>query len=96
MTFTEIEAILIAATPTITAVIGIISAYFKIKGTSSKSTKQLINEFESVKKTVEDTEEYDALKDELALVHQENIELKKTIKELLVKIDRIARDKKEE
>lgn len=96
MTFTEIEAIIIAATPTITAVIGIISAYFKIKGTSSKSTKELIDEFETVKKTVEDTKEYNALKDELALAHQENRELKKTIKELLVKIDRIARDKKEE
>lgn len=96
MTFSEIESILIASIPTITAVIGIISAFFKIKSNNTKTAKELIDKFENIKETIEKTKEYEALKDELVLVHQENRELKKTIRELLVKIDKVAREDKGE
>lgn len=92
MIFTTIEAILIAATPAITAIIGIISAFIKIKNNNGKTTKELIDKFETVKETVEKTKEYETLKDELALAHQENRELQKSIRELLTKIDRVARE----
>ena len=75
---------LIALAPTIVSVTGQIITFIKQRG----ELKPLINEIRS-------TKEYDELKDQLAIVHQENIELKKKLNELLTKIDHITRGENE-
>lgn len=71
---------LISLAPAITAVTGQIITFIKQRN----ELKPLIDEIRS-------TKEYDELKDQLAIVHQENIELKKKLNELLTKIDHISR-----
>ena len=80
MTTSLIMAALLALAPAITSVVGQIITFIKQRG----ELKPLI-------KAVKDTKEYDELKDQLAIVHQENIELKKKLNELLTKIDHISR-----
>lgn len=89
--FEQIMTVIVAAAPSLTAIIGVVVAVIKgIK--SNKSTNQeLINKFENLKAEVVKTKEYETLKDQLLLVHRENIELKKKLNELLTKIDRIKR-----
>lgn len=91
MNFEQIIAIVVAAAPALTAILGIITAVVKLK----KSDKEVIDKFEEVRQEIFNTKEYEALKAELKLAHQENRELKKKINELLTKIDRIARKEEE-
>ena len=84
MTMNLIMAALIALAPTITSITGQIITFIKQRG----ELKPLITEIRS-------TKEYDELKDQLAIVHQENIELKKKLNELLTKIDHITRGEEE-
>ena len=84
MTTSLIMASLLALAPAITSVVGQIITFIKQRG----ELKPLINEIRS-------TKEYDELKDQLAIVHQENIELKKKLNELLTKIDHISRGENE-
>lgn len=88
---TIIMAIL-AAAPALTAIIGIIAAVIKLINSGKNTNGQLLTKFEEVRTEVMNTKEYEALKEELKLTHQENRELKKKINELLTKIDRVARD----
>jgi hypothetical protein len=84
MTISLIIAGLISLAPAITSVVGQIITFIKRRS----ELKPLINEIRS-------TKEYDELKDQLAIVHQENIELKKKLNELLTKIDHISRGENE-
>lgn len=84
MTINLIMAGLISLAPAIASVVGQIITFIKQRG----ELKPLINEIRS-------TKEYDELKDQLAIVHQENIELKKKLNELLTKIDHITRGENE-
>lgn len=84
MTINLIIAGLISLAPAIASVTGQIITFIKQKG----ELKPLINEIRS-------TKEYDELKDQLAIVHQENIELKKKLNYLLTKIDHITRGENE-
>lgn len=72
---------LIAVAPAITAIAGIFAAVGKF----CKAMAELKNE-------VTKTKEYDEVKAQLAIAHQENVELKKKINELLTAIDKIHRD----
>lgn len=83
---------ILAAAPAITSIVGIIAAFVKIKNNNKNSIAALSAEFNEVKTEVKSAKEYEALKQELILAHQENRELMKLNKELLTKIDRIARD----
>ena len=91
MTFEQIMTTIIAAAPAITALVGIITACLKLKN----SDKEVINKFEEVRQEIFNTKEYEALKAELKIAHQENRELKKKINELLTVIDRVARKEEE-
>lgn len=93
-----IYAIILAAAPALTAVIGIIASVVKIKNNNKESNVALSNKidesiesFEMVRREVMNTKEYESLKTQLAIAHQENIELKRQLNELLTKIDGIAR-----
>lgn len=83
---------ILAAAPAITSIVGIIAAFVKIRNNNKNSIATLSAEFNEVKAEVKSAKEYEALKQELILTHQENRELMKLNKELLTKIDRIARD----
>ena len=83
---------IMAAAPALTAIIGIIAAVIKLINSGKNTNGQLLTKFEEVRTEVMNTKEYEALKEELKLAHQENRELKKKINELLTKIDRVARN----
>lgn len=87
-----IISIIIAAAPALTSIFGIIAAVIKNKKNVDASLGNLSAEFEALRKQVFDTKEYEALKNQLLIAHQENCELKKYIKELLTKIDHIERE----
>lgn len=91
MTIEQIYALIVAAAPALTAIIGIIFAVVKGIKTSKSTSKDVINKFEEVRQEIFNTKEYEELKSQLVLVNQENLELKKKINELLTKIDHVQR-----
>lgn len=91
MTLEQIYAIIVAAAPALTAIIGIIFAVVKGIKTSKSTSTDVINKFEEVRQEIFNTKEYSELKDQLKIAHQENYELKKKLNELLTKIDHIQR-----
>lgn len=90
-----IFTVLIAAAPALTAIIGCITTFIKMKNNNTTTTTAIMTEFEKVRKQVEDTREYENIKNELAVAHQENRELKKKFNEFLTKIDKVARKDEE-
>lgn len=92
----NIIAVIIAALPSITAIIGCISACIKIKSNNDTNSKDLTNKFEELRDEILKTKEYEDLKAQLQIVNQENIDLKKDIRTLIRKIDRINRGDKNE
>ena len=95
MNFEQIMAIVVAAAPSLTAIIGIIAAVVKGIRSNKATSKDVIDKFEEVRQEIFNTKEYSDLKNQLALAHQENRELKKKINELLTKIDHIKRKEDE-
>lgn len=91
MTLEQIYAVVVAAAPALTAIIGIVFAVLKGIKTSTTTSKDIINKFEEVRQEIFNTKEYSELKDQLRIAHQENYELKKKLNELLTKIDHIQR-----
>lgn len=87
----QIYAVIIAAAPSLSAIIGIVVAVLK----NCKSNKLITDKFEEVKTEIISTKEYTELKDQLKIAHQENLELKKKLNELLTKIDHISRTEEE-
>ena len=87
----ELYALIIAAAPSITAIIGIIFAVIKGIKNNQTTSKDILDKFEEVREQVFDTKEYTELKEQLKIAYQENYELKKKINELLTKIDHIQR-----
>lgn len=92
MTFEQIIAVIVAAAPSITAIIGIVAAVIKGIRSNKSTSKEIIDKFEEVRQQVFNTREYEELKAQLLIAHQENIVLKQKINELLTKIDRIDRE----
>ena len=95
MTVEQIMAIIVAAAPSITAIIGIIFAVIKGIKSNKTTSKDVIDKFEEVRQEIFNAKEYSDLKNQLTLAHQEKRELKKKLNELLTKIDRIDRSKEE-
>lgn len=91
MTFEQIMTIIVAAAPSISAIVGIIAAVIKANKTSKETSTQVINKFEEVRQEIFNTKEYSDLKNQLELAHQENLDLKKKFNELLTKIDKLHR-----
>lgn len=89
--FEQIMSVVVAAAPSLTAIIGIVVAVVKGISTSKDTSKQVIDKFEEVRQEIFNTKEYSDLKNQLLVAYQENKELKKKLNELLTKIDRIER-----
>lgn len=96
MTFELLITLIVAAAPAVVAIIGIITAVVKLIKAGKISNQEVIDKFEETREAVMNTKEYEHLKLELQLAHAENRELKKLIKELLTKIDRVTRPEEEE
>ena len=80
---TQIETIIIAATPAITSIVAMIVGFIRL----IKQFKENKNEtLEKLKAVVDDDKE---MKAQLVAINEENIKLKKTINELLTKITKI-------
>ena len=84
-------AIVVAAAPSITAIIGIVAAVVKGIKSNKATSQDVIDKFEEVRQEIFNTKEYEELKGQLAIAHKENYELKKKINELLTSIDKIQR-----
>lgn len=80
MTIETLILCLVAASPSVVAIIAIICAVCK-----------LIKAFSETKQAVMNTKEYEELKMQLSVVHEENRKLKTQLKEVLTKMDKIVR-----
>ena len=92
MSLEQIIALIVAAAPSLTAIIGCIITFLKNKTTC----KCVIDKFEDMREEVFNAKQYDDLKKQLAVSYQENISLKRKINELLTAIDKIQRKNDEE
>lgn len=88
----QIMQIIVAAAPSLTAIIGIVAAAVKLIKSGKATNKEVINKFEEVRQEIFNTKEYSELKDQLLITQKENYELKKKLNELLTKIDKVHRE----
>lgn len=91
MNLEELYLIIVAAAPSLTAILGVVLSVIKVIKEGKKTNKEVIDKFEEVRQEIFNVKEYQDVKDQLVIVHQENAELKKKINELLTKIDHIYR-----
>lgn len=82
---------IIAAAPALTAVISIIAAVIKLVRSGKITNKNVVAKIDELEQKVLDTKEYQSLKQELLIAHQENRTLRQKLNELLTKIDKISR-----
>lgn len=93
MTIETIYAAILSAAPAIVSIIGIITAFIKMKSAQAKNFGEMIESFELLRSEVRESKQYEELKRQLVTAHTENQELKKKINELLTSIDHIRRNK---
>lgn len=96
MMLEQILALVVAAAPSITAIIGIIFAVVKGIKNNKTTSKDILDKFEEMREEVMNTKEYTELKEQLKIAYQENYALKRKINELLTKIDHIQRKEGDE
>ena len=84
--FTAIETLIMAYSPLVATLIGIICAFCKM----IKNIKQIRTD--NILSNVEKSAQIQELKNDMKIVLQENYELKKALKEVLSKIDHVRRD----
>lgn len=91
MTIELIIAAVIAALPTISAIVGIILAVFKTIKSNKTSAEALLTAFQETKDEVVKTKEYENLKAQYEATQAQYIQLLKAHRELLTKVDHIMR-----
>ena len=84
--FTAIETLIMAYSPLVATLVGIICAFCKM----IKNIKQIRTD--NMLSNVEKKTQIQELKNDMKIVLQENYELKKALKEVLSKIDHVRRD----
>ena len=84
--FTAIETLIMAYSPLVATLVGIICAFCKM----IKNIKQIRTD--NMLSNVEKKAQIQELKNDMKIVLQENYELKKALKEVLSKIDNVRRD----
>ena len=84
--FTAIETLIMAYSPLVATLVGIICAFCKM----IKNIKQIRTD--NILSNVEKNAQIQDLKNDMKIVLQENYELKKALKEVLSKIDHVRRD----
>ena len=96
MNFGTIYATILVAAPAISSIVGIIIAVVKMKNNQAANLKEVMAALASISSEVEDRTEYQELKEQLLIAHQENRALRKKLNEFLMKIDHIRRNDDEE
>lgn len=91
MTIELIIAAVMAALPTISAIAGIFVAACKIFSNNKSAIAKISDDFQKVKEEVVKTKEYENLKAQYEIMQAQYFQLLKAHRELLTKIDRIAR-----
>jgi 3-keto-L-gulonate-6-phosphate decarboxylase len=89
---TQIFAVFLAAAPSLSAIIGIIVAVKKSIREAKQNSAETVAELQQIKDVIFSTKEYTELKNQLVMVHRENVELKRTMNNLLTKIDHVVRE----
>ena len=84
--FTAIETLIMAYSPLVATLVGIICAFCKM----IKNIKQIRTD--NMLSNVEKNAQIQEIKNDMKIVLQENYELKKALKEVLSKIDNVRRD----
>lgn len=84
--FTTIETLIMAYSPLVATLVGIVCAFCKM----IKNIKQIRTD--NILSNVEKNAQIQELKNDMRIVLQENYELKKSLKEVLSKIDHVRRD----
>ena len=84
--FTAIETLIMAYSPLVATLVGIICAFCKM----IKNIKQIRTD--NMLSNVEKNAQIQELKNDMKIVLQENYELKKALNEVLSKIDHVRRD----
>ena len=84
--FTAIETLIMAYSPLVATLVGIICAFCKM----IKNIKQIRTD--NILSNVEKNAQIQELKNDMKIVLQENYELKKALKEVLSKFDNVRRD----
>ena len=82
----------IAIAPSVVTIIGCIASCLK----NASSCKSVVESFDAVKKEVVNTKEYEDLKVQLKVAHQDNLMLKKQISELVQTIDKVYKEQNSE
>ena len=84
--FTAIETLIMAYSPLVATLVGIICAFCKM----IRNIKQIRTD--NILSNIEKKTQIQELKNDMKIVLQENYELKKALKEVLSKIDNVRRD----
>lgn len=91
MEFETIYAAILAAAPPISSIIGIIVAVIMMKSNQDSKLNEVMETFELLRTEVQSSKEYEELKAQLLVSHQENQQLRRKLNELLTKIDHVRR-----
>lgn len=84
--FTTIETLIMTYSPLVATLVGIICAFCKM----IKNIKQIRTD--NILSNLEKNAQIQELKNDMRIVLQENYELKKSLKDVLSKIDHVRRD----
>jgi hypothetical protein len=96
MTIEMIITTILAAAPSLLATIAVAIFTAINKKFTKEKVEEAVESVEMARAAITSSKEYTELKDQLVLVHKENVALKKTVNELLTKIDRVSRPTEEE
>lgn len=95
MTFEQIYTTIIAALPSIVAVVTSIISVVKLIKNNRVSNQEVFDKFEETRQAVLDTKEMEELKRLYVASLEENRELKKLLKKLLTQMTKIEQEEEE-
>ena len=87
----QIIIAILAAAPSLVATIVVTIVGIIMKKFTNKKIGEAIEHVEMATAAIKSSKEYEEVKDQLALAHQENVELKRKLNKLLTKIDKVQR-----
>lgn len=92
----QILTIAIASAPAVLSAVAVAIISAIAKKFTNKRIDECIDHVDKATAEIKSSKEYEEVKQQLVLVHQENVQLKRKLNELLTKIDRVARSDDEE
>ena len=87
-----IYALLIAAMPAITAVLSIIAAIVKMAKDNKAIIKPVIEQFNALRKEVQDKTELEAVKTEMQAIMTENRQIRQELADLITELKKVQYD----